>query len=222
MSPHDDPRPEDRLDRLISASLDGETTPEDRAWLDEQLARDPAARARLEAFGRVDAEVRRLAESAIGEERLASLFASLRSRLEAGSVGSADPPGERFPDRARGVPARSFRVRPWIPALAAAAAMLLYLLLPGPGVDSRRTTPSIETVEVPVDGMTPESVDSDPVPGSNFALDLDLDLEEGLSVVLGYGEDPYAGEEAPIDDLEVIEQLDLLDFLASRETAGRG
>jgi len=222
MSSHDDSLREDRLDRLISASLDGEIDLEDRVWLEDRLTRDPTARARMEAFGHVDTEVRRLADASVGEERLAAILADLRSRLEEESVGASDGRNE-MPSGTAPVPgAGRFSFLPrWVPAFAAAAAaIVIYLLLPGSEGGSEAPASSIEMVEIPVDATGPEEPDSDR--NADADLELDLDLEEGLSVVLGYGEDPYAGDEPSVDDLEVIEQLDLLDFLSSREAAGRG
>ncbi|HEB90105.1 MAG TPA: hypothetical protein ENI85_11080 [Deltaproteobacteria bacterium] len=222
MSPHDDSRPEDRLDRLLSADLDGEIDSGDRAWLEERLARDPTARARLEAFARIDTGLRRLAEAPVGQERLAAMLADLHSRLEAETVGASDAAEKSPSDVAPVLGAGRFPVRPWASALAvaAAAAIAVLLLLPGSEDDSEAPAPSLEMVGIPADAMAPEGPASDR--NTDAGLELDADLEEGLSVVLGYGEDPYAGDEPSIEDLEVIEQLDLLDFLSSRETAGRG
>ena len=47
----------DHLERLITRRLDNECTPQQRAWLDELLARDPAAAALFDSYRRLDQQV---------------------------------------------------------------------------------------------------------------------------------------------------------------------
>ena len=202
----------ERLDALISAAMDGSIEDADRIWLEERLAADDEAVARARAFDRVDAELRTLAEApSLSEERLAAGFERLRSRLQGPSVESGGVAAENpeFDGPHRGRP--GVWRRRWVPALiAAAAALALYLILPGVergsesgGGDSR--------VGIPADEGIDDTIE--------FAENIELDEE--LSLVLGYGEDPFDLDEATIDDLEIIEQLDLLDFLSAREARER-
>lgn len=92
-------------------------------------------------------------------------------------------------------------------ALAAAAAIVLYLAFADGTPDTRE-----------------EALARDTRPASEAVIDV-VPFDEELAVALGYGEaidgpSPVPG--IPMDDFEIIEDLDLLDFLARREAGGPG
>ena len=94
---------------------------------------------------------------------------------------------------------------PWL--LAAAAALLLYLL--------STLAPSVPGDES--DALTPSRVVEAPVENDERAA------EQALA--LGYGEelnDVTLAPGVPIDDLAIIEELEILEFLAARASEGRG
>lgn len=188
-------RREDRVDALLSASMDERLSPDERAELDALLAQAPVA-ARAEAFRQVDDTLRALAQDSVDERRLASSLETLRDRLGA----SGQPP-------ARG--GAVTRLHPVVyGGLAAAAAAILFLAIgfgggaPGPGEKASGETPSLVEASGP----------TDPV-------------DEALVTALGYA--AWAGDVSELglaspEDLEVVEQLELLDFLAAREAEGQG
>ena len=203
----------DRLDALLSARMDDDLTPEERVELEALITNDPDYAVRALAFEKVDAQLRSLAEASIDEDRLADAYAGLRARLAIGELDETDP------GRTSGQPTSRIDLRsnslggPVIPLLLAiAAAFILYLVVPA-------APPS--HVDEPGDLATASNgafsdIDED------FA-DVDLDVARGvedeLILVLGYGDEMSVLQGITRDDLDVIEQLELLDFLSDREQA---
>lgn len=111
-----------RLDEDLSALLDGELAPEREAELRARIAEAPALAARLTELERVDAGLRALPTT----EASPALRDGLRAKLEAEGRGAADD--------VPSLDARRRVARGWIgAALAAAAALVLYLAVPGRG-----------------------------------------------------------------------------------------
>lgn len=182
----------DRIDQLISAAMDDELDAAERAEFDALLASDPEVAARVRAFHRVDSELRNLGTDAISAERLAAHFESLRFRLD------AEAP--RSPWRH---PALPFVV-------ATAAALAIYLAVP-----------TAERVPLPSQEPLATSIDSP----AEQTLPWDEPLDEEMAVALGYGEAMEGISPVPgvsMEDFEIIEDLDLLDYLAQQESEGQG
>lgn len=185
-------RIQDRLDALLSARLDDELTSEERDELERLLADHPEYASRANAFEAVDAGLEALAAASAEDEDLASAYQGLRARLDL-----IQPAQSQVTRLNRSV----------VPLLlAAAAAILFYLVLP--------MRPP--TREVPVVVATADNRAGDREGDS----DLDAQLEDELVLVLGYGDEMSEITGITSDDLDVIEQLDLLDFLSTREVAG--
>ncbi len=194
---------DDRLDFLLSARLDDELTDEERAELEGLLADHPESAARASAFDEIDAGLESLAAESAGDEALTAAYHGLRARLgfEASVKSETSRPS-----------------RPFVPLLfAAAAALLFYLVLPmrppttGEATEEAINEPALVDLAEDREGDT----------------GLDVLLEDELVLVLGYGEEMSEINGITSDDLDVIEQLDLLDFLSTRELAageleGRG
>ncbi len=209
------------LSELLSAKLDGELDRADRETLARALSGDEPLAARAREFEAVDASLRALAQAGgLSDRGLREGFEALRSRLNGTeSEFGTDVPGALAPVEsdptaagresaiARLDPGRRDR-RVVGPILwAAAAALLLYLL--------STLAPSVPGDESEV--LTPSTVAEGPVGNEQRAA------EEALA--LGYGEDPTdvtLAPGVPIDDLEIIEELEILEFLAARASEGRG
>lgn len=101
-----------------------------------------------------------------------------------------------------GGPARGGRSGRWAPAAALVAAAAAAILLWRAGEETTAHDPAGST----------------PVAGT----ELGEQLEEEVSVALGYGEEIEVLPDVPIEDFEVVDQLELLEFLAQREREGRG
>ena len=180
----------DRVDALISAAMDDEL---DRAGRDELAAlaaADPAIAARVRAFHQIDSTVRGLGRDELEDERLAASYVSIEKRLGIGA-GSRRPLWRH--------PALHI-------ALAAAAALLLYLAL----------------------GATPPSSSGPESPSPLAATDggvEERDSVDAFAVALGYAEGPEGTSPVPglpMEDFEIIDQLELLEYLAAQEAEGRG
>lgn len=210
---------DDRFDLLLSAALDDELDADEREELERLLAQDPSLAGRAEArrseFAAADSALRSLSLS--GEERdMDAGLLDLRSRLAPPSDALAASAG---PSRARG--------RGWLVPLAAAAALALYFwgtgsdespLLAPPGV-----SPLAKDGSTDVEGTGLEEI---PGPGEGadgyepLALALLFEIQEEL---LEQGLEGTAnGQALDVRDLEVIEQLDLMEFLSARNAGGRG
>jgi anti-sigma factor RsiW len=204
------------LDLLLSAELDGELEPLEVERLAALRQRHPDHAARLARFQEVDGAMRSLAETPIPAERLAVPLRILEARLARSE--SARP--IEVESRSGSESGSAMR---WIkPALwAAAAALVLYLIAAG---SQRATAPA----QSPLFPPTATELAEEPLPASTFASDdealvLALDLFEGEAE--GQSE-ALVGEETfgaiSDEDFDIVEQLDLLEFLAAREREGRG
>ena len=225
------------ISAAISAAMDDELDGAGREALDRALAGDQRLAARSREFEAVDVSLRTLAQTGgLNEERLREGFEVLRSRLaetETEATMARDAAAAPVPDETTrttgtrregeaggeeaGLTPLDFRRRdrrgtgPWL--LAAAlyyvplAALLLYLLSTlAPSV------PGDESV-----ALTPSRVVEAPVENDERAA------EQALA--LGYGEelnDVTLAPGVPIDDLAIIEELEILEFLAARASEGRG
>lgn len=215
----------DRIDALLSAAMDGEATPEEQAELAalrdgfadgaregaENASPDWAAivaeRARL--FGLAEAALRNLAQSASP------------SSVRAGTDADSDPAAGLASLRSRiaeeeGRPAARSRRMGWAVPLAAAAALALYWATgsdgPGPegpsqGATQERMAESAQPFSPPAGAAEGPLAEEDAL--VELALLFELEDERG---------------EAPLEagDLEIIEQLELLEFLAARGGEGQG
>jgi len=203
----------ERLDYLLSVELDDEIEPAEREELDRLLRDHPEAADRRASFESIDAFVKNIAEQpatggATGEaqSRLEAGLASIQARIE---KASAEPVDE-LAQRRRRMPS-------WIPSigLAAAAAMAVYFVVPtGPKIPTKASDPaSSSSSSQPLAGVPSTG-------GSDF-----VDNPIALAVVFEVDEDSdtiaFIDSMSP-DDFEIIEQLELLEFLAAREGEGRG
>ena len=224
----------DRLDVLLSAQMDDALTTEEARELEVLLTAHPDAVERARAFAEVDARLNTLAAESAADDNLAVIYGDLRSRLGFGE--SAEPMTDLKASRddqsmAGRDDASRFELKllgrsvvPLIFAAAAAAALLFYLVLPmgPPATEGLSVTTHVADREL--DG-TDEAVASSVVADTQLVTDpqlatgteLDADLEDELVLVLGYGDEMSEISGISSDDLDVIEQLDLLDFLSTRE-----
>ncbi len=198
----------DRDEEIISAGLDDELESEDQERLAARLSEGGEFEARVRSFRRVDDRLQSLGLESISEERLAATFASLRVRLGLdASESSADGILHDEPDandeQGRG------RRRFFFAALAAAAALLLYWVFP-------TSEPSPEMPSLLAGVVDPELDDEASVMGVMSAI------EEELVLALGYGNELSELDAISNEDLDVIERLDLLDFLSGRSRGERG
>jgi hypothetical protein len=183
----------DRLDALLSARQDDELNFRQRAELERLLAEYPEHGARERAFEAIDAGLASLAAEPAGDEGLAIAYQGLRTRLDLGQPSQSQSQSPRWG-------------RSVVPLLfAASAAILFYLVLP--------MRPP--TSEEPAVATTTENRRDDREGTSG----LDARLEDELVLVLGYGDEMSEINGITRDDLDVIEQLDLLDFLSTRKLA---
>lgn len=205
-------RGDDPVDALLSAGMDDALSAEEWAERDGLLGQDAVA-SRAAAFEDVDAALRSLAEEQAGEPgeaaRIAASLEVLRERLDWPEEGPAAPEATEL---------RQVTKRDWLrPAayfgsgLAVAAAAMLFLTV-GAGDETR----SPREVDEERNGLAAAIVEGAGDAGSE---------EESMVTALGYAE--WAGDLSELglaspEDLEIVEQLELLDFLAARETEGRG
>lgn len=198
----------DRDEEIISAGLDDELEPEEQVRLAARLSEGGEFEARARSFRRVDDRLQSLGLESISEERLAATFARLRVRLALDSPRpSTDGPLHGESD-ANDEPRRGRR-RFFFAALAAAAALLLFWVFP-------TSEPSPETPSLLAGVVDPETDDEAGMMGVLSAI------EEELVLALGYGNELSELGAISNEDLDVIERLDLLDFLSGRSLGERG
>ena len=188
------PNERDALDRAISAAMDDELPLDEHDALRARIAADPDVAARVRAFHAVDAGVRRLADADLANAGGVDRHAAGLADLQARLA----PPGRGW----------AHRFAPAAAVFAAAAALVLYLASTG------SETPSVTEV-APL--ATLEAGDA-----FEWGDPIDEQLEEELSVALGYGEEVDILPDVRVEDLEVVDQLELLDFLAEQDWEGRG
>lgn len=216
---------EERLDVLLSAERDDALAPEERAELDALLASDPAAAERRAAFAAIDDALADLGRVPIDEEAIDDGLERLRERTAGDASGVVQLDARRAPWR--------HPVVPLLLGAAAAALMLYFAVTPSEPTGTTSTPPEIvqqppSPAEDAVVVSTPEDVDPlgledgapkfDPLGLEDEAPDFDPEL----AIALGYGEGPDFVPGVDNADLPVISELDLLDFMASREEEGRG
>lgn len=197
----------ERLDALLSARRDGDLEPSERAELDRLLSADEAtteadreaARARAVAFEHVDEALRALAAEPVAEERLARNLARLRERSggEAALRSGSPDVGQRRvfdvrSDVRSGIRRGKRRGYGLALTVAVAVAAVWIWILVLPPAGVETGEQGGEPREAVRDGLDPEAED-----------------------LAGFGID-QAG------DLEVIEELELLEFLAARERSEEG
>jgi hypothetical protein len=193
----------DRLDALLSAKRDGALGPGEETQLEQMLAVSESARARALEFERVDERLRALASEAVSADRLARIEASLARRLEVAgrpdaavvASASADEQSTRDPRRSPRRPpidqvTRQRVRRRTIVGSWLAAAVAAGLLL-------------ATLVGLPRDAV--QGVD-ETAGAVQVAADESIEARDLASLGL-----------AEASDLEVIEELELLEFLAARE-----
>jgi hypothetical protein len=200
----------ERLDLLLSARRDGALTPAEQAELDR-------IRRALE-LDRVDEGLRALAAESVDAERLARNLAAVRQRSATERAASpataatlptpkraATPATPRGSSDAGARRARALGVGLGAAAAAIAAAWIAALVFP-------IERPTGEAAGGPRDASgTGEMGRADE--GRSFAVArVELVAAEDLAAL---------GLEEP-GDLEVIDELELLDFLADRERTARG
>jgi len=224
----------ERLDVLLSAAMDGALGPEERAELDRLLAADESRAARAGELAGVDAALRGLArdtpeETIDTERRLAVLYQGIEGRLGLAGEALERPAsaGRPIAGRVSVAKPREWRRRTLLPvvsaAAAAAAAAALYLLWP----DGSLPTSPIEDERLAIesaDGPDRAGVESmsrvRPEQGAGSLAESEA-LLDAIDYVIyseeleGFG--PITGE-----DLEIIEQLELLDYLVARDAEARG
>ncbi len=161
------------LDEELSALIDGELEPEREALLRARIAAEPDLAARVASFEGVDARLRGLPQPALSPDAAAAL----RARIET----------EQKPRR---LPAWSAG------ALAAAAAVAVYLVMPGSQPTPGTSSPG---------SSSPGSSS----PGSAGAPEVGLAQasDEEIGIALDY---------ETLADLEVIEDLELLEWMAEQ------
>jgi len=204
---------QERIDALISAAMDDELLAGDRAELDRLIAENPAVSARVRAFHRIDAGLRNAGTEDVTRERLAASFAEVEARLGFAKT-SPSPKDSIWRDRAGPL------------VLAAAAAFALYWWVSGPATTPNEIEtpppPALATLEWPAEGADFGAPDE---AADAFEDDLEAGFDEALAVALGYVEGPNGTgpvQGIPTMDFEIIDQLELLEYLAARDAEGRG
>jgi hypothetical protein len=207
----------DRLDAFLSARMDDDLTPDEVFELEALIASDSDHAARALAFEKVDAQLRSLAEASIDEDSLATAYAGLRARLKIGGLAERETEESSGPPANRGDPRKNSLGRPVIPLLLAiAAAFVLYLVVPTSRLWPPLPVDEAGDLAATSNGDFGEDIAfADPKAGSELALD----VEDELILVLGYGNEMSELQGITRDDLDVIERLELLDFLSDREQA---
>ena len=202
----EDERRDDPIDVLLSAGMDDALSADERAELDGLLAQDGVA-SRAEAFEEVDAALRSLAEDQAdepaAEARIAASLETLRERLDWAEEAPARPEATK-----------TVWLRPATylgSGLAAAAAAMLFFAV-GAGDQTRSPSGDVEERA----GLTASLAEGSGDAGSE---------DEAIMTALGYAE--WAGDLSELglaspEDLEIVEQLELLDFLVAQAAEGRG
>ena len=211
----------ERLDYLLSVALDDELDAAERTELDALLLEHPeAASSRRALLGSVDTLVQSLAATSLlanesnadviarshsqADRELEAGLAAIRSRIDENESGPADE-----------LAARRWALPNWAPPLAmAAAAVAIYLAVPQSSVDSFNPFRTDE-------GLTPNLIsETAVVEGGSLAVD-----PIALAVVFELDED--ADPIGLVDgvsaaDFEIIEALELMEYMAAREGEGQG
>lgn len=190
----------ERLDYLLSIALDDELSPDERNELDRLLAEMSDTEEAIErraSFAMIGDIVRNIGEQPTNvDTALDANLESIRARLE---KLNSSPEDELAPRRRRS-PA-------WLPSLglAAAAALAVYVVLPSDSLllFSPQTDAGVSNADK-------NRVIADPI-----ALAVVFEIENDAESVTFM-------DSMTAEDFEVIEQLELLEFLAAREAEGRG
>jgi anti-sigma factor RsiW len=188
----------ERLDYLLSAAIDEELDAAEREELDRLLAMRPDASRRRAALESANALVQAVAdrpELAADDDRIDRGLADVRARIAASNSTPIDELSERR------------RTRPsWFASLplAAAAALVVYFVLPEGSIP-----PGLTPAVAPPAGEQRPLIDDPIALAVVFELDEDA---ESIDFI-----DTMSAEE-----FEIIEQLELLEYLAARDGEGRG
>lgn len=189
----------ERLGVLLSAERDGVLEPREAEELAGLRGAGEAARrqvdARAEAFADVDTRLRRLASEHVDDERIARSLAALRQRLAEGRVGghAEGRMGSRVGSSAGPDVVRGVFGRRLFAGLAAALAAGL--------------------VWASVDALRAGSARA---PSGAFDAG-----GSGEPVDAGEAADLAALGEVDADDLEIVEELELLEYLVARDERAR-
>lgn len=217
----------DRLDYLLSVEMDDELEPAEREELDRLLMAHPEAGRRRGRLESVDTLIRTIAtQPGVGEvEGSAAETDAMEADLDRRwaslqeSLGRPDPMPTVEASGRRRASAR------WAPALAAAAAaavaafLVLPRVLPGGSFLESASVPSRSSLDTEpgTRGGVRQDASAEAWSGVDdpivLAVVFELDDEDDSIEIL----DPVSAE-----DLEIIERLELLEFLAARQTEGRG
>lgn len=179
----------ERLDALLSARADGVLGSGEARELEDLLAASEAARARAEAYAGVDARLRTLGDIPLADARLERSLAAIRARTSARTDAA----------RAGGL-GRGFGLAA---AGAALAAGLVLAFWPTRSNVEDRQAPPAQIADAP------PSVD-------RSEEDVADRVDDEVAAALAGDELAALGLPAP-DDLEVIAELELLEFLAARD-----
>ncbi|MEZ4332295.1 MAG: hypothetical protein R3F35_11110 [Myxococcota bacterium] len=195
----------ERLDALLSAQQDGALEPAERAELDRLLETSEAARARAAAFAQIDAALRGLGHAGIAAERLARGWDAIaRRRAQAAPTASDEPIA-----RTASTPPASSAVGAVTPGRRFVRGM------PGSGVAAALAAGLVLAAFF---GLRRLPIDSGPTtgdPGGQETEVADVLAVDGLAA----SEVAALGLEQA-EDVDVVAELELLDFLAARERAG--
>lgn len=208
-----DPGPCSAFVEDLSALLDGELAPAREAELRAHVASCPRCTQQLARLARTDEALRALPAAEVP----ADLATRLRARIEeeggrSSARGRSSAARGAAPSR-RATPRR----RRWIPlaagALAAAAALALYLLVARPRVEESRVAEREEPAperEVATREIPPQPPAQEVAPGPELEA-IQAASDEELAVALDLD---------TLADLDVIERLDVLEQLAALDGAG--
>jgi anti-sigma factor RsiW len=210
----------ERLDVLLSARRDGALTPAEQAELDRILSESEVARRRALELDRVDEGLRALAASPVDGERLARNLAAVRQRSALERAASRSVPlatAATLPTPARSGSAATTRGSSDAGARRARAL--------GVGLGAAAIAAAwIAALVFPIERPTGEAAGGPRDASESREMGW---AEEGRAVAVPGVERVAAEDLAALGleepgDLEVIDELELLDFLADRERTARG
>ncbi len=216
----DESHRDDSVDALLSAGMDDALSVAERAELDGLLVQDAVA-SRAEAFDEVDAALRSLAEEPADQARIAASLETLHERLDWAEEAPADAQTAQT-----GWPRSASSFGLGLGLAAAAAAMFFFTV--GSGDDARLRGEEVEERVGATASLAEGLAYSRVAARSEAGLGAESQAgpeEEAMVTALGYVE--WAGDLSELglaspEDLEIVEQLELLDFIAAREAGGQG
>ncbi len=195
----------ERLDSLLSLELDDELTPAEREELAGLLESDSSASRRRARFESIDFSLQSIGAQTVdpaSDQKIDASMASIFARIERDGPAVVD----ELSRRRRWSPG-------WVPSLGlvAAAAMAVYFVVPSSVVPTWLD-----------DSNGPSLFSSE----SSLTHDIGL-LDDPIALAVIFELDEESEAVALIDsvsaaDFEIIEQLELFEYLATREEEGRG